>query len=131
MNQIKDTGTHRKLGLVLGALGALLLILIALLITVAVQYRMLEQAKQGLVKQHQQELEDLKSSHRSKISDLKKQQQAQDLIIQQERASKDSYRKAFTALESIKNKKNDEIDDMDPPALLYELRSIRTAHQIY
>ena len=131
MNQIQHPSTRRKLAIGLGALGALLLILIALLFTVAVQYRMLEKAKQELVEQHQQELESLKAEHRSKIQAIKKQQQAQDLIIEQERADRALLNRADKALRIKLKQHNDETDHMDSAALLTELRSIRTENQIY
>jgi len=119
----------RKVGI--WALVALILLMLGLIITVAVQNHKLEKAKQELVETHKQELEDIKKGHRSQISTLKEKQDDQDLIISSERESKQELELALRKLKKQIQKSDAEIDHMDSTALLSELKGIRAAYQIH
>ena len=119
----------RKIGI--GALILLILVMLGLIITVAVQNHRLEKAKQGLVESKKQEIQDLKDDHRSEISDLKLRQVEQDTMLARERRRNKSLELELTQLEKQIPISDERIDHMDSTALLAELRSIRATHQIY
>ena len=121
-------GIFRKVGI--WALVALIGVMLILIGIVAWQNHKLEKAQQELVEKHKLEKENEKDELRDKIILLQQYQKHQDEIIRNEREENEILKTEYLQLLKSKQRKNDQIDKMDSPALLDELRSIRSENHI-